>query len=400
MNTIRGLTGAPDRLFSPPVDSITQAALGAVMGELVLGRQLGRRAIGWGALFGTLPDLDVIFSPVLDTARTLSFHRGISHSLLLMVIVSVWLAKPLARRWKKDKVTPQRAGLFVFLAWSTHVLIDVFTTYGTKVFSPFSGYPVSFDNLFIIDPVFTIPLLVAVIIGFFVKPKEWKKGKGLRSAWWCLGVSIFYVGLSFWAKYSVGKAIEGDLARRGVAWQRKMEAPSPFNIILWRTLVERPGEIWIGYRSVFDASDLPIRWVVIPKGEDAMAKHAEQREVKTVLNFSKGWWIARKVPGGVWIADLRFGEGRAWDEKGLALRPSFAWNFQAEDQKDRLHFRRPESRGGSEMLRRMVRRAMGETAAWESSTAAGPRLIGNPGQAAVYDPAAEAGLQEYLAEHR
>ena len=386
--------------FLRAVDSVTQAALGAVMGELVLGRQLGRRAIGWGALFGTLPDLDVILSPVLDTARGLSFHRGISHSILLIVIVPVWLAKPLARRWKKDKVTPQRAGLFVFLAWSTHVLIDVFTTYGTKVFSPFSGYPASFDNIDIVDFFFTIPLLVAVVIGLFVKPKEWKKGKGIRSAWWCLGVSCFYIGLSFWAKYEVGRSIEADLARRGVNWQRKMESPTRANIILWRALVERPGEIWIGYRSVFDAGEEPVRWIVVPKGENAMAGFEKEREVATVMNFSKGWWIARRVPGGLWLADFRFGEGRTWDDKGLALRPTFAWNFQTGDQKDRLHFRRPELRGSSEKFRRMVRRAMGETAAWESSTAAGPRLIGNPGQAAVYDPAAEAGLQEYLAEHR
>ncbi len=383
------------------MDSITQAALGAVVGELVLGRQLGRRAIGWGALFGTIPDLDVIVSPLLDTARNLSVHRGFSHSVLLMVAASIWLAKPLARRWKKDKVTPKRAGIFVFLAWSTHVLIDVFTVYGTKVLSPFSSYPVSFDNLFIIDLFFTIPLLVAVTIGLFVKPKEWKKGKGIRSAWWCLGISSLYVGLSFWAKHSAGKAVEADLARRGVSWQRRMEAPSPFNIILWRALVERPGEIWIGYRSVFDPAGQAIRWIVVPKGEEALEKFADEREIKTVRNFSKGWWIARKVPGGVWLADLRFGEGRTWDDKGLALRPVFAWTFQAEETKDRLRTRRPETRGGGEMLRRLARRATGETEAWDSPGKNGaPRLIGNPGPASTYDPDSAGFLQEYLAEQR
>ncbi len=388
MNTSPRLDPAAGSPFLPPVDSITQAALGAVVGELVLGRQLGRRAIGWGALFGTIPDLDVIFTPLLDTARNLSVHRGLSHSLLLMIAASVWLAKPLSRRWKKEKVTPLRAGIFVFLAWSTHVLIDIFTVYGTKVLSPFSSYPVSFDNLFIVDLFFTIPLLVAVVIGLFVKPKEWKKGQGIRAAWWCLGVSIFYVGLSFWAKYSVSRAVEADLARRGVSWERRMEAPSPFNIVFWRALVERPGEIWIGYRSVFDPADLPVRWIVVPKGEEALAKYSGEREVKTVLNFSKGWWIAREAPGGLWLADLRFGEGRSWDERGVALRPVFAWTFQAEDPKDRLRMRRPESRGGMEMVRRMVRRALGESPAWDAAGGnSTPRLIGNPGA-----------LQEYLVE--
>jgi inner membrane protein len=372
------------------VDSITQAALGAVVGELVLGRQIGRRAIGWGALFGTIPDLDVILVPFLDTAREFRWHRGISHSILLMLAVTIWLAKPLSIRWKKDKVTPQRAGLFVFLAWSTHVLIDVFTVYGTRIFDPFSGYPVSLDNLFIIDPIFTIPLLVAVIIGLFVQPKDWKKGKGIRSAWWCLGISSLYVGLSFWAKHTVSRQIEGDLARRGVAWQRRMEAPSAFNILLWRAVVERQGEIWIGYRSVFDDPKLPVRWVIVPKGEAAMAKYANEREVKTIREFSKGWWIAREAPGGLWLADLRFGEGRAWDERGVALRPTFTWTFEAERERDRLHKRSPEARGGTEMLRRMFRRVFGEPDAMDSSGGNSmPRLIGNPGV-----------IQEYLSGER
>lgn len=382
--------------FAADVDSITQAALGAVVGELVLGRQIGRRAIAWGALFGTIPDLDAIFNILLDTARILRWHRGISHSLLLMVLVSWLLAKPLAKRWKKDKVTPQRAGLFVFLAWSTHVLIDVFTVYGTRIFDPFSGYPVSLDNLFIIDPVFTIPLVVAVVIGLFVQPKDWRKGKGIRSAWWCLGVSSLYVCLSFWAKHTVSRQIEGDLARRGATWQRRMEAPSAFNILLWRTLVERPGEIWIGYRSVFDDPKLPVRWVIVPKGEAAMAKYADAREVKTIREFSKGWWIAREAPGGLWLADMRFGEGRAWDERGVALRPTFAWTFEVAKESDRLRRReRDENDGGEsarrmEMLRRMFRRVFGEPDAIDSSAGNNmPRLIGNPGV-----------IQEYLSGER
>ena len=367
------------------MDSITQAALGAVIGELVLGRQLGRRAIGWGALFGTLPDLDAILTWFVPTAWTLHIHRGFSHSLILIGLLTWLLAKPLAKRWKKDKVTPQRAALFVFLAWGTHVLIDVFTVYGTGVLSPFPGYRVSFDNIFIIDPVFTIPLVVAVVIGFFVKPKEWKKGRGVRSAAVCLGISCFYIGLSFWAKYAVSGSIGADLARRGVDYQRRMEAPTPFNIFFWRALVERPGEIWIGYRSIFDSGDLPIRWTVVPKGEEIAARHADASEVKSVQWFSKGWWVARESADGLWLADLRFGEGRQWDDKGVALRPTFVWTFSPESTRDRLRQHSPEPRDPAESLRRMGRRMSGEIGAWEDN----PRMIG-----------AYLALQEYLPQHR
>ncbi len=367
------------------VDSITQAALGAVVGELVLGRRLGRRAIGWGALFGTIPDMDVAVSWMLDTAGNLRLHRGFSHSLLLMLAASFGLAKPLARRWKKEKVTPRLAGAFVFLVWSTHVLIDVFTVYGTQVFEPFSGYRASLDNLFIIDFFVMIPLLVAVGIGLFVKPKDWKKGRGIRSAWWCLGIACFYVALSFWAKHVVSRDFEADLARRGVEWRRKMEAPTPFNILFWRGLVEREGEIWVGYRSVFDDAGMPVRWTVVPKGEEALARHADAREVKTVAWFSKGWWIARDTPAGLWIADLRFGETRGWDRKGVRLQPFFAWVYDPAAKKDRLRtVRGAETPGDAEdesevnrrmeMLRRMGRRLTGESGVWDGT----PRLVTIP----------------------
>ena len=122
-----------------------------------------------------------------------------------------------------------------------------------------------------------------------------------------------------------------------------------------------------------------------------MERYAEEREVKTVKEFSKGWWIARDAPGGVWLADLRFGEGRTWDERGVALRPSFAWTFEVEAPKDRLHSKRPDSRGGSEMLSRMFRRACGEAEAMDAASDGNmmPRLIGNPGV-----------LQEYLTGQR
>ena len=65
----------------------------------MMGRRLGNRALAWGALFGTLPDLDVVFSPLLDNAADLWWHRGPSHSLLLMIAASYWLSPWLAKRW-------------------------------------------------------------------------------------------------------------------------------------------------------------------------------------------------------------------------------------------------------------------------------------------------------------
>jgi inner membrane protein len=366
------------------VDPVTHAVLGAVTGGLVLGRQLGRRALGWGALVGVMPDADVIVETFCPTHWALLVHRGVTHSVFALALAAWLLAKPLARRWKKDKITPRRAATFVALVWGGHVLIDVFTTYGTGVLDPLPLHRASMGNLFVIDPLVTVPLLVGVVIGLFVPPKEWKKGRGIRAAAWCLGVSAFYVLLSLVAQFQVSRAAAADLARRGVTYQRRMESATPFNILLWRVLVDRPGEIWVGHRSVFDPAGQPIRWIVVPKQEEVAAKYSAETEVRIVKWFSQGWWIARESAEGIWLVDLRFGEMRRWDERGLALRPRFAWTFSPGLEGDRLRKLEDDEEGmiesrnkrlrreAAEMLRRMGRRIAGETNAWDGPA----RLIG------------------------
>ena len=51
------------------MDSLTQLTFGAACGEAILGKKMGRKGLIWGAILGTLPDLDVFIplgSPVDD----------------------------------------------------------------------------------------------------------------------------------------------------------------------------------------------------------------------------------------------------------------------------------------------------------------------------------------------
>ena len=104
---------------------------------MILGKKLGWKGAAWGAFFGTLPDLDILAYPFLSEAGRIQWHRGVSHSILVMVLASFILAKPLSLLHEEKGVTAWRAGWMVFWVWSTHVLIDCFTTYGTQVYEPF-----------------------------------------------------------------------------------------------------------------------------------------------------------------------------------------------------------------------------------------------------------------------
>jgi inner membrane protein len=359
------------------MDSITQAALGAAVGEAMLGKKLGNRALLWGMLFGTLPDLDVLLSPFFDTARNLAMHRGASHSLLLMVIASFALAPWLAKRWKKNKVSKGLAGAFVFAVWSTHVLLDCFTVYGTSVLWPFSDSRIAFNNLFIIDPLYTLPLIITLVWLAFLRTKQ-TLPKRRRLCWWGLGLSTGYVALSLLAKWTVSNGFDADLQRRGAKFTRRMEAPTPLNILFWRSVVDRGDEFWVGYRSIFEFSDTPVRWTVYPKGEEVFFPMAEMRETKTIAWFSNGWWIARSHANGLWLGDLRFGESRTYGErKGMVdARLAFSWIFNATADGDRL--RQPPYEWGDtrDNLKRMMQRIFGNRDAWEAT----PRLAGIHGR--------------------
>lgn len=342
----------------------------------MLGRKMGNRAIGWGAFFGTVPDLDVLVTPFLSHAWNLWWHRGPSHSLLIMVLASWWLAKPLAKLWKRDKISVKLAGWFLFIEWSTHVLIDCFTVYGTSVFWPFSSYRVGFNHLFIIDPMFTSPMLVALVwLAFLRTKKQLPKRRRLNA--WGIALSVAYALLSVGMKQLASRGFDADLAQRGVKYERRMEAPTPFNILFWRSVVDRGEEFWIGYRSVFEGKDRAVRWTVVPKQASALDGLMEHRETRMVTWFSDGWWIARPHAKGAWVADLRFGETRSWGarEGMVDLRFPFAWDIVPNEPGEGLRPHRMQRPESGLMMKRLGKRIVGNRDEWEGN----PRLEGVTG---------------------
>ena len=114
-------------------------------------------------MLGTLPDLDV-FVDFGDAVRNFTYHRGFSHSLFVLpgVAALIWLA--LRRWWAPVREAPGRWFVAIGLALVTHPLLDAHTAYGTQLFWPLAVTPTSWSTIFIIDPLYTLPLLVGVIV--------------------------------------------------------------------------------------------------------------------------------------------------------------------------------------------------------------------------------------------
>lgn len=148
------------------MDSLTQIVLGAAVGEAVLGKKIGNKAMLYGAIAGTIPDLDVISSFFTDTVTALEIHRGFTHSILFSVIFAPIFAL-VVLKFEKYKNFKDWTLLF-FWAFITHPILDAQTTWGTQLFWPLD-IRLAFKNVFVVDPLYTIPFIIFVLLAMFQK---------------------------------------------------------------------------------------------------------------------------------------------------------------------------------------------------------------------------------------
>ncbi|MDX5432395.1 MAG: metal-dependent hydrolase [Halomonas sp.] len=211
------------------MDTLTQAALGAAVGGTVLGRRLGRKAVLVGAVLGTLPDLDV-FLDYGDAVANITEHRGFTHSLFVLTGLGTLLAL-LARRFAPARdISLGRWWVYFVLCLVTHPLLDVLTTYGTQIWWPLDVRPSAWPVVFIIDPLYTLPLLVGIGIALI-------GGNGFRGPAWGLSLSCAYLLFAMLAKGVVEHRLTPVLAERGLEEATRLVQPTPFNTLLWRVTI-------------------------------------------------------------------------------------------------------------------------------------------------------------------
>ena len=214
------------------MDSITQAVLGASIQGALLGRWQGRKALLYGAMLATVPDLDVVME-YGDAVANMTYHRGFSHSLFVLSGVALLLTW-MARRFRPHPgYSANRLLLTLWLVLITHPLLDAFTSYGTQLFWPLMPTPTAWSSLFIIDPLYTVPLIAALVISLFT---------GLREQSWrvpavALAVSTLYIGFSLAGKFMAEQRVEHELARQGIQPEQLFTTPTPLNTLLWRVIV-------------------------------------------------------------------------------------------------------------------------------------------------------------------
>ena len=281
------------------MDSLTQIVLGAAVGEAVLGKKVGNKAMLYGAIAGTIPDLDVIASYFTDTATALSIHRGFTHSIVFSVLcapICGWIVS----RYESFKRFKSWSWLF-FWAFVTHPILDAHTTWGTQFFWPFD-LRLAFKTIFVIDPLYTLPFLVFLILALRQKRTTKKRQFYNKMGLW---VSSSYLVLTFLLKWVAFSEFESALKMQKIDYSQIDTRPSPLNTILWSANVETEKAYLLGNYSFFDTKR--ITFESYPKNHDLLGGLTENESVQRMISISQGWYTINKKNELLYFNDLRFG---------------------------------------------------------------------------------------------
>ena len=283
------------------MDSLTQIVLGAAVGEAVLGKKVGNKAILYGAIAGTIPDLDVLARYFVDTVTATEWHRGFSHSIFFSILFApifgwlIWKLNPKADAHWKDWSRLMFWGLF------THPILDAFTTWGTQLFWPFK-IRLAFQNIFVIDPLYTLPFLVFLIITMFQKRTSAKRRKYNRLG---LIISSAYLVLTLILKGFAYQQFTDNLISQGIAYKEMDIRPAPFSTVLWTANIEVDDAYLIANYSFLDTQ--PIQFTAYPKNRELLGNLETNDKIVRLISIAEGWYTISKKNGKLLFNDLRFG---------------------------------------------------------------------------------------------
>ncbi len=284
------------------MDSLTQLVLGASVSEAVMQNKVGRKASLWGAVCGTLPDLDV-FIPMGNAVKDFTYHRAESHAFFYMALAAplvAWLITKIHPKTKKYRV---RWLFAVFLTFITHALLDSFNVYGTQLLLPFSNHPVGWSTIFVIDPLYTTPLLAGLASLFFLRKKPALALKIHRIG---ILVSSLYLVWSIGAKAYVHSVAEKSLSEQNIKVSKTLVGPTPFNTLLWRIIGNTESGYVEGFYSVLDETK-EIKFKEYPSEIELIKPIADDWNVKRLKWFTGGFYKVSAVDDKIVITDIRMG---------------------------------------------------------------------------------------------
>ena len=279
------------------------------------GRKAPRASVLYGAAFGILPDLDV-FIQYANDLDTMTFHRSWTHSWIvhsLLAPLVAWLMSKLDQR-----VDFRRWLALIWLVWITHSGLDAMTVYGTQLFWPFMPPPASIGSIFIIDPLYSLPLAAGFLAILLAAGKRLSHAVMIGS----LIFSTAYLGWSYAAQYWITQQTEQALQKQQIDYQHIKITPAPLNTLLWRIVVIDEEVYYEGFRSIFDG-DTAFSFTQFERGMELKKLLPDQTYIKRINWFTQDNFKLEQQDNMIVATDLRMG-----------MEPNYFFRFKLAEIRD------------------------------------------------------------------
>lgn len=291
------------------MDSLTHIALGACIGEAILGHKIGKKALLIGALAQSIPDIDFIESFWLTEAEQLIAHRGITHSFFFIALVSPILGL-FFQRLLKNQVSLNSLTLFFLAELFVHLFLDAFNNYGVGWFEPFSDIRISFNTIYVADVLMTIVPVIALIV-LIILPSDSSR----RKRWSQFGIawSWVYLCICIFNKLYITHQVNNSFTSQKIPQARYFTTPAPLQSMLWMLVAGDGKGYYVGYRSVFDTKPV-IKFQYFPANNYLLDSLSHHDEIDLLKRFSQGYYTVEKWSDTLVFNDLRFGQIIGWQD--------------------------------------------------------------------------------------
>jgi inner membrane protein len=324
------------------------------MGDAFAGKQLGKRAMFLGAVAQSVPDIDFIASSWLNTSENLLAHRGFTHSILFVLMITPLLAL-LAERWHRPhNISLRRWMLFFGVQAFIHLLLDGMNVYGVGWFEPFSHHRVAYNWIFVADPFYSVWLGIACVVLLILKynhPRRWwwrKFGIGLST------VYLLYCGLN---KIKIDSDTRDVLKKQQISYNSYFTTPTPLNSWLWYVVAANDTGFYIGYRSLFD-KERKIDFHFVPRNDSLLKPVSNHEDLQKLLRFSKGYYTVQNRNDTLLFNDIRFGQMIGWNDRNAPF--VFYYYLQHPADNDFVVQRGRFARWDKDAFRSLLRRIGGQ----------------------------------------
>jgi inner membrane protein len=328
------------------LDSLTHIVLGAAIGHQLLSNKIGKHAMFYGAIVGSLPDVDILFGWFTDPITAIEIHRGITHALVCFIFITPIISYLIKSLEKSKEISFSILNLFVFLTLVSHALLDVLTTWGTVFFWPLP-YKLAVQSVFVVDPLFTFPVLFGLLWSLF------KKQLRPNIIGFSFGLAYLICGLGL-KQYSLHQ-FETALKNKSIKYEAIQNKPSPLNTILWSANVKTSAGFYIGYFSLFDKKPISFQFF-------SHNHHLVNDDLKKDVNFNRmvnisdDWYTISKFNNQLYFNDLRFGM------MGLDQKSDFVFSYKIVKKNNRYDFIETKKNAidGKLMLKQLISRIYGD----------------------------------------